>query len=67
MTDPAAGSHDDENAPPPDPMTQLAAVAVQMHEAYSSYVLAGFTEGQALTLVAAILAAVIHNQNGGTA
>ena len=52
---------------PADPMTQMAEGAIQAHEIFSSYVAAGFTEGQAITLVAAILSAFIRNANGGTA
>lgn len=36
---------------PNDPITDLAAMAVQLHELYESYLAAGFTEHQALYLV----------------
>jgi hypothetical protein len=42
---------------PEDPITQLAAAAVQLHELYSSYIEAGFSEPQAFDLVKTILAA----------
>lgn len=44
---------------PEDPITQLAAAAVQLHELYNSYVAAGFTEAQAFDLVKAILTASV--------
>ena len=44
---------------PEDPITQLAAAAVSMHELYTSFVAAGFTEGQALFLVGQALTASI--------
>ena len=40
---------------PPDPFSQLAAGAAQVHEAFTSFVSAGFSEIQALYLVACIL------------
>lgn len=42
---------------PQDPITDLAAGAAQLHEAYRSYVDAGFTETQALQIVIGILTA----------
>ncbi|QCX81257.1 hypothetical protein C9F11_38370 [Streptomyces sp. YIM 121038] len=42
---------------PEDPITELAAAAVQLHEAYTAYLQAGFTEPQAFELVKTILAA----------
>lgn len=36
---------------PSDPITELAAAAVQLHELYEALVAAGFTEDQALDLV----------------
>lgn len=42
---------------PADPITELAAAAVQLHEAYSAYVEAGFTEAQSFDLIKAILTA----------
>lgn len=57
-----AGSRDNEfNTPPPDPMTQFAQAAVQLHEAYLAYCSAGFSEAQAITLTQAILTALIQN------
>lgn len=47
----------------PDPMTLLAAAAVQMHELFRSYVEAGFTEEQAMEL----LIAVMNMNQGGAA
>lgn len=40
---------------PADPVTELAAGAAQLHEAYESFVDAGFTEAQAMQMVCAIL------------
>lgn len=42
---------------PQDPITNLAAGAAQLHELYTSYTGAGFTEDQALQLIIAILTA----------
>ena len=42
---------------PQDPMTAFAEGAIGMHEMFVCYVAAGFTEGQALRLMAEILAA----------
>lgn len=39
----------------PDPLTALGAAAQQLHEVFLSYVEAGFTESQALYLIAQIL------------
>ncbi|MEU6725485.1 hypothetical protein ABZ917_17400 [Nonomuraea wenchangensis] len=36
---------------PEDPITQLAAAAVSLHELYTSFIAAGFSESQALYLV----------------
>lgn len=44
---------------PEDPITQLAAAAVQLHELYNSYIAAGFTDQQAFDLVKAILTASV--------
>ncbi|CAM5625861.1 hypothetical protein STENM36S_08714 [Streptomyces tendae] len=44
---------------PQDPITQLAAVAVQLHELYEAYLAAGFTEAQAFELVKVTLAASV--------
>jgi hypothetical protein len=48
---------------PDDPITQLAAAAVGMHELFISFVAAGFSESQALYLVGQALTASI----GGSA
>lgn len=40
---------------PADPVTDLAAGAAQLHEAYESFVEAGFTEAQAMQMVCALL------------
>lgn len=40
---------------PQPPLTELAAAAVQQHELYRSWVDAGFTEEQALQLLAGII------------
>lgn len=40
---------------PREPMTELAANAAMMHEAYCAYVDAGFTEAQAMQLLCAIV------------
>lgn len=40
---------------PADPITDLAAGAAQLHEAYESFVAAGFTEAQAMQMVCAII------------
>lgn len=45
---------------PDDPITQLAAAAVQLHELYASFVAAGFSESQALYLVGQALSAGIR-------
>lgn len=43
--------------PPEDPITELAAAAAQMHELFSAYVDAGFTEQQALYLLGRLITA----------
>ncbi len=40
---------------PADPVTDLAASAAQLHEAYESFVAAGFTEQQAMQMVCVII------------
>ncbi|MEU5043169.1 hypothetical protein [Streptomyces griseorubiginosus] len=40
---------------PQDPLTELAAGAVQLHEFYLAQVAAGFTEQQAMQIVIAVL------------
>jgi TPP-dependent indolepyruvate ferredoxin oxidoreductase alpha subunit len=47
---------------PETPSTELAAAAHQLHEAYTAYREAGFTEDQAFELVKAILTAGIRGQ-----
>lgn len=42
---------------PADPLTSLAAAAVQMHELFTAWVSAGFTDAQAMQLLCALLAA----------
>jgi hypothetical protein len=42
---------------PHDPLTNLAAAAAQLHEAYEAFIDAGFTESQAMQMVCAIVAA----------
>lgn len=44
-----------ENKPENDPISLLMEAAIQLHELYLSFVGAGFTESQALTLVAQTL------------
>lgn len=46
----------------PEPMTELAALAAQHHEAFTAWISAGFTEHQALELLKAIITA---NTAGG--
>jgi hypothetical protein len=43
------------NNDPKNPISVLLEAAISMHELYSSFVAAGFTEAQALTLVAQTL------------
>jgi hypothetical protein len=40
---------------PADPVTDLAASAAQLHEAYEAFIEAGFTESQAMQMVCALL------------
>lgn len=40
---------------PADPVTDLAASAAQLHEAYEEFLAAGFTEAQAMQMVCALL------------
>ena len=47
---------------PADPVTDLAAGAAQLHEAYESFIEAGFTEAQAMQMVCAVLC---HSQDTG--
>ncbi len=43
--------------PDENPLTQLGEVAAQLHELYTTYVAAGFTEHQALYLIGQQVAA----------
>lgn len=43
------------NDMPVDPVTDLAATAAQLHEAYEEFIAAGFTEAQAMQMVCAML------------
>lgn len=43
------------NDMPVDPVTDLAATAVQLHEAYEEFLAAGFSEAQAMQMVCAML------------
>jgi hypothetical protein len=45
---------------PQDPVTELMALAAQTHEMFLSYLAAGFTEPQALYLVASVITAGIR-------
>lgn len=49
---------------PQDPLTGLAQAAAAIHEMFTAYVDAGFTEQQALYLVGRIVAAQVQ-QGGG--
>jgi hypothetical protein len=42
---------------PPEPMSELAAGAAQMHELFTAYIAAGFTESQALYLLGKLISA----------
>lgn len=46
---------DGENDGPLDPISAMAQAAAAMHELYESYREAGFTEGEAIKLIAAIV------------
>jgi len=48
--------------PPPDPLSELASVAVQLHEVYLTYTRAGFTDNQALYLVGKMVTASMGGQ-----
>lgn len=50
------------NPAPLPPMTPAAANAAQLHELFTSYVDAGFTEAQALSIVNNVLTASISTQ-----
>ncbi|MFF0139718.1 hypothetical protein ACFYRN_25100 [Streptomyces sp. NPDC005227] len=47
-----------------DPMTELAAAAVQQHELYESWVHVGFTPDQALELLKTVLHAGLTRGRG---
>lgn len=49
---------------PEDPITQLAAAAVSLHELFIAYVGAGFTEPQALYLVGQTIASANRGPTG---
>jgi hypothetical protein len=49
----------DDDGPPEDPMTALQAGAAQQHEMFVAWVVAGFTEAQALELLKAVVTALI--------
>jgi len=52
---------------PTDPITELAATAIQMHELYESYLQAGFTTDQAFAVVLTIIgAATAHGLQNPT-
>lgn len=46
-----------ERSGPEDPMSELGAAAVQMHELFTAYTAAGFTRAEALQIVIAIATA----------
>lgn len=48
---------------PADPVTDLAASAAQLHEAYEEFIAAGFSEAQAMQMVCAMLTG---NPGGGS-
>lgn len=48
-------SDNEPNNDPKNPISVLLEAAISMHELYTSFVAAGFTEAQALTLVAQTL------------
>ena len=47
----------DNNEIPDDPLSELAAGAVQMHEMLTSYVAAGFTRAESLQIIISMLVA----------
>jgi hypothetical protein len=47
---------------PQDPLTELAAGAVQLHELFLAQVAAGFTEPQAMQIIIAVLTAGVGGQ-----
>jgi hypothetical protein len=48
-----------DNEIPQDPMTALTETAAQQHEIFLTWVKAGFTEGQALELLKAVITAAM--------
>jgi hypothetical protein len=55
----------DDDALPPDPLTQLAQGAAQGHELFMAYVQAGFTRGEALQLLIVVISAGIAKGTAG--
>lgn len=51
----AVGGPTDGSPEPVDPLTELAEAAASLHELFSSYQTAGFTEEQAMRLCIAIM------------
>lgn len=49
---------------PEDPITQLAQAAVGLHELFTAYIGAGFTENQALYLVGQSISAATRGPAG---
>lgn len=47
----------------PEPLTQLAENAIQLHEMYLSYVQAGFRDDQAFDLVKTVLVVTLENMH----
>ncbi|WP_168712365.1 hypothetical protein [Streptomyces sp. A1277] len=45
----------DDRITQPDPLTKMAQGAVSMHELYTAWIDAGFTKGEALELLKALL------------
>lgn len=48
-------THSAHSPGPGDPMTKMAAAAAELHELYDSYVSAGFTPAQALSIICSVL------------
>lgn len=46
---------------PEDPITELAAAAAQLHELYTAYIAAGFTEPQAFELTKTVMLGSVGN------
>jgi hypothetical protein len=47
---------------PTDPISDLVASSVQLHEMYESFIHAGFNEQQAMTMICALITAGINGQ-----